>query len=555
MSSAATAQSAENAAKRKALGAFYTPPELADALVEWAVKDRSATIFDPSHGDGRFLSAGLKRLSALGAPSPGQQVFGAELDGSAAKLARASTGIPIGNLFEGDFFAADLDHWGGQQFDAIAGNPPYVRHHLLSAESKGLARMHAERLGISISERADAWAYFCASLLGYLAPEGRLALLLPGAVLHADYALSLLHALSEARGRVRLIRIQKRLFPEVSERTVVMLIDGRRCESAGVDYREVADLGELRKVLGARSSSGWRKGGPVGESVSDPALRLRTRLQWFVGQDVAEAWARATESSSVRRLGEIAEIRIGVVTGANRFFVLDEETAKKMRGRGVTTVPIVSRGSWLRKVRWTDEDQEEREGKPSQLLIVDDDRPKKRKALLEAIEEAEERGIHERHHCGNRTVWYCLADRRAPDLFLPYMGAQPQRLVLNKARATCTNAIHRVDLKNGEPGAGAIAAASWTALYRLSAELVGRSYGAGVLKLEPNEAVQLRLPVGASGAENLKEIEAALLEEGGSAAESTADRLLLTEQLGLSEADVETLRRACDELQQRRCNG
>jgi hypothetical protein len=256
----------------------------------------------------------------------------------------------------------------------------------------------------------------------------------------------------------------------------------------------------------------------------------------------------------VKLLGEIARVRIGVVTGANKFFVLDAGAAERMVGKGVNTVSIVSRGSWLKAVRWTEDDQNLRSEKPSELLLIEP-RARVRKALREAIAEAEDLQIHKRHHCELREPWYSLSDWRVPQLFLPYMGAAPPQLVINKARATCTNAIHRVDLKKGQPGTAAVAAASWTTLYRLSAELVGRSYGAGVLKLEPNEAVQLRLPIASPGAENLMQIDHAFQKGGASSAEETADRLLLEEHLGLSEDDIVSLRKACDELRHRRCSG
>ena len=101
---------------------------------------------------------------------------------------------------------------------------------------------------------------------------------------------------------------------------------------------------------------------------------------------------------------------------------------------------------------------------------------------------------------------------------------------------------------------GAVAAASWTSLYRLSAELVGRSYGAGVLKLEPNEAVQLRLPIASPGAENLMQIDKAFRHGGVTSAEKEADRILLEDHLGLSADEVGVLRVASDELQRRRCS-
>lgn len=547
-------------ARRKALGAYYTPPELASVLVRWAVDDDTTRVLDPSHGDGRFLQAAIDRLRGLGVRAPQRRVFGAELDSSAiGRPALLRADVPVQNLVAGDFFATDLDSWDGKRFDAIVGNPPYVRHHLLPAGSKRLAQLHARRVGIALSERADAWAYFCAALLDYLEPRGRLALLLPGAVLHAEYALPLLHKLSEAGGRVRLIRIQRRLFEDAAERTVVLLIDGRHA-SIGVDYCEVSDVKELASVLGGKSSSsvGWRSSASLdSDTVAVPALRLRTRLRWFVSPDVADIWERITETREVRLLGDVAEIRIGVVTGANRFFVLDEPTARTLRGSGVATMPIVSRGAWLNGVRWTEDDQQLRRDKPSQLLLVDSRarRERLRKALREAIDGAEEQAIDERSHCKLRKPWYSLRDWRPPKLFLPYMASVPPRLVVNHAQATCTNAIHRVDLKTGQPGAAAIAAASWTSLYRLSAELVGRSYGAGVLKLEPNEAVQLRIPIFPGGAQNLHKIERALSRGGYDEAQEVADSLLLRDHMGLSARDVEILREAASELQRRRCSG
>lgn len=544
-------------ARRQELGAFYTPHALAASLVEWAVRADTTRVFDPSFGDGRFLSAAAARLRAVGVRAPHRRLFGVELDSEAASRPSALTGIsvPSGHLLEGDFFSTDLSSWDGRRFDAIVGNPPYVRHHLLGQKSKRLAQAHARRVGITLSERADCWAYFCAALLDYLEPEGRLAILLPGAVLHADYALPLLHALSEARGRARLIRIQQRLFDDVVERTVVLLIDGRR-RQPGVDYREVEDLPELQRVLGEAPGSrrGWRRGASVApEPTGSPNTRLRTRLRWFVSQEVESVWASITALPEVRCLGDVAQIRIGVVTGANRFFVVTAARARELRGRGqhVRIIPIVSRGGWLQSLRWTAQDQAARAEQASHLLVI---APGARltPALVAHIAEGERTALHERGHCAARDVWYCLEDERAPDLFLPYMGAAPPRLVMNQAGATCTNAVHRLALTGDQVGAAALAAASWTSLYRLSAELFGRSYGAGVLKLELGEAAQLRVAVVPGAARHAVAIEGALREGGAEHARRVADRLLLEECLGISSVQVKLLREAADQLKLRR---
>jgi len=100
--------------------------------------------------------------------------------------------------------------------------------------------------------------------------------------------------------------------------------------------------------------------------------------------------------------------------------------------------------------------------------------------------------------------------------------------------------------------AAGLAVASWTSLYRLSAELVGRSYGAGVLKLELGEAAQLRLAVVLGAARHALAIDAALHTGGVQEAQAVADRLLLEESLGIPSAQIELLREAADQLQLRR---
>jgi hypothetical protein len=367
----------------------------------------------------------------------------------------------------------------------------------------------------------------------------------------------LLHALSEARGHVQLIRVQEHLFEDTVERTIVLLLDGRRDEP-GVDYRETADAAGLADLLAGRPSSkkALRRSRSSVVTLSpdvgtNPELRLRARLRWFLSASASDLWERTVADPRVCLLADIAEMRIGVVTGANRFFVLPATEANAFTGRGVRTVPVVSRGGWLRGLRWTPENQAEQIESRSRLLLVDANARVNRR-LLAAIKAAESHGLHERSHCAGRESWYRLRDHGAPDLFLPYMGAEPPRLVFNLAGATCTNAIHRVYIRSGQASGAAVATASWTSLYRLSAELLGRSYGAGVLKLELGEASQLRLILAAGGAAHLGEIEDVLGREGPTAARTRADQLLLGGHLGLTTAEIALLRDAADQLRARR---
>jgi hypothetical protein len=88
--------------------------------------------------------------------------------------------------------------------------------------------------------------------------------------------------------------------------------------------------------------------------------------------------------------------------------------------------------------------------------------------------------------------------------------------------------------------------------------MVGRSYGGGLLKLEPKEADALPVPAPATlreAAPRLQAIRAqvaALAAADAPAAIALVDRAVLSEGLGLADEQIEALRLARSLLSQRR---
>src|SRR5437588_7692967 len=107
------------------------------------------------------------------------------------------------------------------------------------------------------------------------------------------------------------------------------------------------------------------------------------------------------------------------------------------------------------------------------------------------------------------------------------------KIILNDADATCTDTIHRVRLRNGTP-ARTVAASFLNSLTFAFSEVIGRSYGGGVLELEPNEAEKLPLPLSGANMLNLDELDKLLRENNINAVLDITDRVLLQDGLGLS---------------------
>jgi adenine-specific DNA methylase len=542
--------------ERRANGAFYTPPSLARVLADWAIEHRPRRILEPSFGDGVFLRAATDLLSRSGISDPGERLFGVEIDPTAQERIKDS-GLQIrgSQLWTGDLLSLDVEDLGGP-FEAIIGNPPYIRHHRLDERLAERGRKSGRRLGIELNGRSDAWAYFCAHLTSFLSENGRLALVLPGSILHADYAEPLLSALRSGHGETQLIRIRRRVFTEVQERTVILLVDRTAADREGLVPRQLADVEQLRRSLKAQRHARAARSDPPARPALDGSAKpprdgLRSsRLPWRLTREEARLYEQVRAHKLVHPLGELAKVRIGVVTGANRFFVRSEQDIEAL-GKSIKSLPIVSRGAWLQQPRWRATDQRAVSDQPSRLLLLDAAK-EYRGAIAAELREGEELGLHDRHHCSKREPWYAIADTKVPQLFLPYMGSVPPKLIVNDARATCTNSVHRVwKRKEAKTTIRAIAAGSWSTLFALSAEVEGRSYGGGVLKLEPGGAAKTALPLGPS-AELLDEIAAAFEEGGSETARHLADQRLLIDGIGLSRKDVELLWSAACRLREQR---
>jgi len=162
---------AADQARRKALGAWYTPDALVDHVVALTLAagsraGRRTTVVDPACGDGRFLAAIARRLG------DDVELTGVDIDEAAVHAAR--TAIPHAEIVHGDALALD---WGDRRFDVVIGNPPFLNQ-LASATSRG----GASRFGGG--PYANTAAEFLA-LAAHLARPGggRVGLVLPQSML------------------------------------------------------------------------------------------------------------------------------------------------------------------------------------------------------------------------------------------------------------------------------------------------------------------------------------------------------------------------------------
>ena len=134
-------------------------------------------------------------------------------------------------------------------------------------------------------------------------------------------------------------------------------------------------------------------------------------------------------------------------------------------------------------------------------------------------------------------------------------------LVANQADAYAPNSLHILRIRPMTFLSAESVAALWhTSLTRLSVEIEGHPLGGGMLKLEPTEAENVRVPFpGDSNHSSLESIADELDElsrnQGHVAAVARADEQLLCNMLGLSKSDCKLLNSAAEQLRARRGYG
>ncbi|MBV8364658.1 MAG: SAM-dependent DNA methyltransferase [Candidatus Eremiobacteraeota bacterium] len=459
----------------KLIGAYYTPDWLAGAVANWTLKPSTITVLDPSFGGCAFLRAALNKKNAY--PLSPDGIFGVDIDTAALKHAEHlfARGVPRRNIRIANFLEAKVCSQYVERFDAVLGNPPFVRHHLCSDEAIGKAQDAVHQLGIQISRRASTWAYFTLLAADSVRCGGRLGLILPEALLQASYATPVVEYLASHFEPLRLIRLQERIFDKTPERCIIVLgiKRTRPKRSISVEYAKT----QSEAVVAIRRSG--RATLSVQSVVPYNALILP--------ETVLDAYRRVQHAASGEALGDVARIRIGLVTGANAFFIRQSSDAL-FKSRLVSSYPILPKKIPLRDILVFDKEALRQVATQRTCLAVI--RGLRSQVAKGEILRGHSQGLHLRTKCAQRVPWYRLTDLDVPDAFLPYMNASAPTLTKNAAGALCTNAIHRVFIKN-RSHVNAIVSSSYTALFAFQCEIYGRNYGGGVLKIEPSAALQL----------------------------------------------------------------
>jgi hypothetical protein len=333
------------------------------------------------------------------------------------------------------------------------------------------------------------------------------------------------------------------IFPGVLTDALLLLAEG----IGGCSHLEIVQVRNVADLNDAANVTSWV-----------PPSHDSRWVSSLIDPDAIAVLSGASESNLLAPLAEWGRIALGAVTGANGYFALTRTTASRLGLEDAELVRISPPGSsHLRAFTLTHQRYRALGETGLQVLLF---RPsgEPSKAGKRYVRDGERAGVSNAFKCRVRDPWWRVPLGVPPDMILTYMNGDTPRLAANLARVHHLNSVHGLYLRPELAHlAVPLAVASLNSATLLGAELFGRAYGGGILKLEPGEALKLPMPtvsIVEAHAEQLKALVPRLRQivarAGVAEGATIVDDVLFGRDIGSS--DLNHLRVARDSLLQRR---
>lgn len=522
------------AERRKDMGEYYTPPAICDLITHLTIREGNDKVLDPACGSGGFLVSSYGRKRDLLPEERGShnqllsQLYGVDINRFPAHLSAINLAIQDlsshtdrVHIEVNDFFdiSPDTMRFGREEagaggstqkrgvideiggFDAVVGNPPYIRYQNLGdreAIRDHLTAVDAEYL----SGMSDIYAYFITHGTQFLRDGGRLGVIISDRWLDTKYGADLQNFLLDNYKINAIIQFNRQAFEDALVGSSVLIIEKESDQQARaqniakfIEVKERIDIEQIASLVESDIESDKMIVDEDFRLVANTQRSLRDLNKWSVLFMAPPIYFEIIGQDDIVELQDVADLHTGIKTGANDFFYNRREEIEEL-GLNEYTEPLLKASGQVSKIRFGEEDSDEWGILDIHHLIsksleenqtFGDDKTEHvkewlegngHKSLAEYIEWGEDNGYHEYTKCKARNIWFDLdeLDRYRPQLLIPDFVWTESRVVWNEADAVADWQFHNI-LPNGDVNPRLLCGILNSRVAWLARELEGRHAG------------------------------------------------------------------------------
>lgn len=453
----------------KQTGSFYTPLSLVKYMSNYAIQKRNSNlILEPSVGDGRFINELLQS---------GKYIDAVEKDYYKIQELSVTKKENV-ELICSNFIKYSLE--SDKKYNLIIGNPPYISKKNLSEDERHLSWEIIKYWSLPDSIFQNLWVSFVLGALKLLDHEnGAIFFVLPFEFLQVHYAEKLRKFLEEKFNLIEITTFQESVFPDIEQDVCLVYLSNEKDHEPIVKYTTVKNLENFEPI----ESSEIRRNKPLkkwsNSLLNDDEIELLKNL-----------------STRYTRVSDLGNISPGIVTGANKFFILNNNNIDKLQC-GELKIPIIQRGSSIANLLILTDNDFNRLIDSNEavclLSLTGIERSHFSFNLKEYLFHGEELEIHKRYKCGKRKRWHDVPIIPSGELMFFRRYNKVPRLIVNTANVYTTDTSYNIRLTE-KFDAHSVAFCFYNSLTLTLCEYSGRFYGGGVAELVPSEFKSLRLP-------------------------------------------------------------
>lgn len=553
----------ENASEEKLHGRYFTPSTIANYVTDWVLdqKGNIRTVLEPSVGEGAFIESIRRHPDVL----KNANIFAIEVDEDISKAAvgrceqvrwvKGWENVADNDkvVVNDDFYNAYKNGLSMKRYQAILGNPPYIRYQYLEEEQRIEQSEILTQNGMTSNKLINAWVSFTVACVSCMEETSRIGFVIPAELLQVKYSEDLRSFLMRHLNRITIVTFRSLVFEGI-EQEVVLLLGEKIMDDLSHEIR-IIQFDDLEQMESDNLES---------YEFFEADLNSSKWTKYFLKESELEQVQMAEHDNRYIQFSKVARCEVGITTGNNDYFCVDNDTVKKYNLEKYCK-PLIARSVNIKGVQFTENDWQTNIEAGARTYLLDltpFDKSDFTEGVKDYISFGEKSEQNTTYKCQIRDEWYKVPSVWIPDAFFLRRNYLYPKFMLNteEVNAVSTDTMHRIrflDSKNKKR----MVVAYYTSVAMIFSELEGRSYGGGVLEILPGEVGRILLPnifddeiLSDDEIDGLLAIIDRYIRNNDDVIEllEITDRKILIDRLGVTEDEVLKYRSAWISLRNRR---